>query len=54
MVMSGGVEAGAQARAFGARAFIRKPLDLDHVRRTLRTIICCHARPRSGFGVERD
>src|SRR5260370_1693499 len=54
VAMTGGVDAGAQARAFSARAFIRKPLDLDHVRRTLRTIGCCHARPRGGFGVDLD
>jgi CheY-like chemotaxis protein len=47
VVMSGGVEAAVTARAFGARAFVRKPLDLDDVRRTLGTIECCRSHPRS-------
>ncbi|HWF85048.1 MAG TPA: response regulator [Vicinamibacterales bacterium] len=44
VLMSGGVEAAENARAFGAGGFLRKPLDLDHVRRTLRTLGCGRAQ----------
>jgi CheY-like chemotaxis protein len=54
VVMSGGVEAAEKARAFNARASVRKPLDLDHVRRTLRNIGCCRVRPRGGFAAKVD
>jgi CheY-like chemotaxis protein len=47
VLMSGGVEAGQKARAFGARGFVRKPLDLDQVRATLRNVGCPRARPRN-------
>ncbi len=40
VLMSGGVDAAENARAFGAGGFLRKPLDLDQVRRTLRQIGC--------------
>jgi CheY-like chemotaxis protein len=46
VLMSGGVEAGENARAFGVRGFLRKPLDLDRVRDTLRRIGCGRTRTR--------
>ncbi len=47
VLMSGGVEAAEKARAFGARGFLRKPLDLDQVRTTLRNVGCYHLHPRA-------
>jgi DNA-binding NtrC family response regulator len=44
VLMSGGVDAAENARAFGAGGFLRKPLDLDRVRRTLRTIGCARTQ----------
>ncbi len=44
VLMSGGVDAAENARAFGAGGFLRKPLDLDQVRRTLRQIGCGRAQ----------
>lgn len=46
VVMSGAIDADQRARQIGARRFVRKPLDLDEVRRTLRLIGCSQARPR--------
>jgi CheY-like chemotaxis protein len=46
VVMSGGVDADRRARELGARRFVRKPLNLDEIRLTLRHIGCCHSRPR--------
>ena len=46
VVMSAAVDADRRAREIGARRLVRKPLDLDEVRRALRTIGCCQARPR--------
>lgn len=46
VLMSGGVEAAENARAFGARGFLRKPLDVDQVRETLRHLGCGRAQPR--------
>jgi CheY-like chemotaxis protein len=46
VVMSAAVDADRRAREIGARRFVRKPLDLDEVRRALRMIGCCQARPR--------
>jgi CheY-like chemotaxis protein len=46
VVMSAAVDVDRRAREIGARRLVRKPLDLDEVRRTLRTIGCCQARPR--------
>jgi CheY-like chemotaxis protein len=43
VLMSGGVDAAQKARAFGARGFVRTPLDLDQVRETLRKIGCGRA-----------
>ena len=46
IVMSGADDAYRRARELGARHLLRKPLDLDDVRRTLRLVGCCQARPR--------
>jgi CheY-like chemotaxis protein len=46
VLMSGGVEAAQNARAFGASGFLRKPLDLDQVRLTLGRIGCGRSRAR--------
>ena len=40
VLMSGGVDAARRARTFGARGFVRTPLDLDQVRDTLSKIGC--------------
>jgi len=45
-IMSAAMDADRRARDIGARRLVRKPLDLDDVRRTLRLIGCCQARPR--------
>jgi CheY-like chemotaxis protein len=44
VLMSGGVEAAENARVLGVRGFLRKPLDLDQVRETLRRIGCGRTR----------
>lgn len=46
VVMSAFDDAANRARELGARRFLRKPLNLDEVRRALRHIGCCQARPR--------
>jgi CheY-like chemotaxis protein len=46
IVVSAAEDADRRAREVGARRFIRKPLHLDEVRRALRHIGCCQARPR--------
>lgn len=46
IVLSGGVETGRIARELGARAFVRKPVDVDELRGILRRVGCCLARPR--------
>jgi CheY-like chemotaxis protein len=46
VLMSGGLEAAQKARDVGARGFIRKPLDIDQVRSTLREIGCVRSLPR--------
>jgi CheY-like chemotaxis protein len=46
IVMSAVVDADRRARELGARHVLRKPLDLDEVRDTLRRVGCCQARPR--------
>jgi len=40
VVMSGAVDGDRQARALGAREVLRKPLDLDELRRAVRRIGC--------------
>ncbi len=44
VVMSSGIEAVGAARDLGARAFIRKPIDVDELRETVRRISCPQAR----------
>ncbi len=46
VVMSGAMDADQRARDIGARHLVRKPLDLDEVRQTLKMIGCCQARPQ--------
>ena len=46
VVMSAAVDAERRARELGARRLVRKPLDLDEVKNSLRYIGCCQARPR--------
>jgi len=46
VVMSAAFDADRRAREIGARRLVRKPLDLDDVRRAVRLIGCCQARPR--------
>src|SRR3954447_25296320 len=46
VVLSGGVESARDARELGARSFVRKPVDVDELRRALRRIGCCLAHPR--------
>src|SRR4051812_24071858 len=46
IVMSGGVEAGREARELGARLFVRKPVDLDELREGVRSVGCLRARQR--------
>jgi two-component system, chemotaxis family, chemotaxis protein CheY len=50
VVMSAAVDADRRAREIGARARVRKPLDLDEVRQTLRVIGCAQARPQRWGG----
>jgi two-component system chemotaxis response regulator CheY len=47
IVVSAVVDAHRRARELGARHVLRKPLDLDDVRDTLRRVGCCQARPRA-------
>lgn len=47
VVLSGRVDAGAEARELGARAFVRKPINVDELRAALRRVGCCLARPRA-------
>jgi CheY-like chemotaxis protein len=46
VVLSGAVDSARDARELGARSFVRKPVDVDELRRALRHIGCCLARPR--------
>ena len=46
VVVSGGVEAAREARELGARAFVRKPVDVDELRAAVRRIGCLRARHR--------
>jgi CheY-like chemotaxis protein len=47
VLLSGGVEAASQARELGVRSLVRKPVDVDELRRALRHIGCCRTRPRA-------
>jgi len=46
VVMSAAIDGDHDARVLGARHFVRKPLDLDELRQTLRHIGCWRAHPR--------
>jgi CheY-like chemotaxis protein len=46
VVLSGGSDAVTQARDLGARSLVKKPVDVDELKRALRHIGCCSARPR--------
>ena len=46
VVMSGAVDGDQQARDLGAVRVLRKPLNLDEVRRVLQDIACCQMQPR--------
>jgi CheY-like chemotaxis protein len=46
VVISGRDEAARHARDLAARSFVRKPVDVDELRRALRHVGCCLARPR--------
>ena len=46
ILMSGVLDAEIRARDMGARLLVRKPLDLDEVKRAVRSVGCCQARPR--------
>lgn len=46
VAMSGAVDADQRAREIGARALIRKPIDLDEVRRALKAARCRRVRPQ--------
>ena len=45
ILISGGPDTERQARALGVRRLIRKPLDLDEVKRALSDVGCCRGRP---------
>jgi len=47
VLVSGDGEAGQYARQLGARSLVRKPVDVDVLRRALRRVGCRLARPRS-------
>lgn len=49
IVLSGGLDAARDARELEARSFVRKPVDVDELRRALRNVGCCHARPRGNL-----
>jgi CheY-like chemotaxis protein len=45
IVISGGLEAARDARELGARAFMRKPVDVDALREAVRQVECRRAQP---------
>lgn len=47
VVMSGGPDVAREARELGARAFVRKPVDVDALRDALRRVGCWLAQPRA-------
>jgi CheY-like chemotaxis protein len=59
VIVSGGMEAAREARELGARAFVKKPVDVDELRAAVRRVGCLRARQhpdqralgRSGPGV---
>lgn len=46
VVLSGGVDAGRDARELAARSLVKKPVDVDELRRALRHVGCSRARSR--------
>jgi CheY-like chemotaxis protein len=46
ILLSGAPDADRQARELGVQGLVKKPLDLDEVRRALSDVGCCQARPR--------
>lgn len=46
VVVSSGLEAAGEARELGARAFVRKPIDVDELRVLVRHISCPQSRAR--------
>jgi len=44
IILSGGVEGAREARELGARAFVRKPADVDELRAAVRRVGCQRAR----------
>lgn len=46
VVVSSGLEAAGEARELGARAFVRKPIDVDELRAIVRRINCPQSRAR--------
>lgn len=46
VVVSSGLEAAGDARELGARAYIRKPIDVDELRAVVRRVTCAQARTR--------
>jgi CheY-like chemotaxis protein len=46
VVVSGGIDAAREARELGARAFVRKPVDVDELRAAIRRVGCVQANPR--------
>jgi CheY-like chemotaxis protein len=46
IILSGGVEAAREARELGARAFVRKPANVDELRAAVRRVGCLRARQR--------
>jgi CheY-like chemotaxis protein len=46
IVVSGGLEAAREARELGARAFVRKPIDVDELRAAIARVGCLRSRTR--------
>ena len=44
IILSGGAEASREARELGARAFVRKPANVDELRAAVRGVGCLRAR----------
>ena len=47
IIVSGGAEAAREARELGARAFVRKPANVDELRAAVRRVGCLRARDSS-------
>jgi len=55
VVVSGGVEAGKEARELGAQAFVRKPVDVDELRAAVDRIGCpCGPRAEQRTAVRHE